>query len=433
MNHSLQTEARLPEKILCLAFVANGPYARLAYQSLAYPPGFKFESLIYSPDYVRADINPNLLKANSLVLISWVTVADRLNTEERCWRSDPLDKILPFRWAELTENARDGIFRIRLGLTAKSTGPWKESRGGNIQQQLRSCFTAADCPDHERQTRLSALGINPNHPFLVSTSDSADFERICPDYSQYPRHLSQLGKSGGLKRRPSLNSEMLTMDSERWSDVMRDINQATKDVADCKYFSESSLRIVKVEKKRLLNLRPSQSPWLPVRQSDLGDTTIYRVKRRRSHQIHLRTRKPLHSEIDDPAFALSLFRQVGSTREAPIQIVEGTLEHSLQILIGDKPVLGELAVHLSFSEQKAGQSKPRTSYLSIAMRVVGRSPAPSIVIGCGLLAFGVATESSVEFVRNLHQFKGVFTVASITSVSVAVALLTYGFSRWAPN
>lgn len=431
-----------PIDVLCLGVVANAPYSRLAYQALAYPPGCRFDSLIYSPEFKKGPLDPSLLTSGTLVLICLITVSARTKTSNESLKSDPLKDIIPIRWAELVEDVSDDRFKVRLGLTVGREGmaPFSETRI-KIENCLRETFSGKTNSNREtfsgetetkalRQNRLFDRGLNLNHPYLVATTKFASLVGIYRSHSVLPKSLFYLGELHRTIRCPSIPNDVLTNDADRWTEVMRDVHQLTTSRSDCKYHSESSLRIVRVEKRRSRFLKKRDRDWVPVRQADIGDTTVYRFLRRRSHQVEVRTRKAGDTSRQSTTFALNIFEQIGTTRETPIQITEGTLDHSIPILAGDKRVLGEMAIQFRTATFSKKGSNERTSYLTLPLKVVGAWPAPSILFGSFLLALGVASGSIAEFVRAHHYLNVYMTVTSIASVSLAVAVLTYGFSRW---
>jgi hypothetical protein len=427
----LSGRSKDPIDVLCLGVVANAPYSRLAYQALAYPPGCRFDSLIYSDEFKKSPLAASLLTSGTLVLICLITVSDRTNTSNESLKSDPLKDIIPIRWAELVEEVSDDRFKVRLGLTVGSHGmaPYSETRI-EIENCLRETFSGKTDTNAARQNRLFDRGLNLNHPYLVSTTKFTSLSGIYRNHSVLPKSLFHLGGRHRTIRCPSIPNDVLTNDADRWTEVMRDVHQLTTSRSDCKYHSESSLRIVRVEKRRSTFLRKLDRDWVPVRQSDIGETTVYRFLRRRSHQVEVRTRKAGDSSRQSTTFALNIFQQIGTTRETPIQMTEGTLDHSIPILAGDKRVLGEMAIQFRTVDFSRTESVERTSYLTLPLQIVGPWPALSILVGSFLLALGVASGSIAEFVRAHHYLNVFMTVTSIASVSLAVAVLTYGFSRW---
>jgi hypothetical protein len=445
--------------VLIVCISANGPYASLAYRALTLPVLHRLDPLVFADDLRSLPPDHALLKSGSKALIC-IGVIDVEVAKDGS--KDPLVSVFPIRWAQVVEDfSRDSI-RLRLGPVVdvpKGAHGRRPSAADALlveREHLANCLTAVPSRGANQAVRgagdrAAEVGErlrHPFHPYLVAAGCYEDLKRMVPTGLKLPRRLFDFGDSAihshhGLR----IADDVLMDDADRWQDVSELVHQvvsSTVPVHDSRrpYFVESSLRIVKVEVRRRQIISRIGRPWHPVCQEDIGDLTVYKLKRRRAHQILVRSRMP--SKIDRFAtFKLEMFSQVGTVRDSRIQITAGTLNHPFTVLTGDKRLIGEMSLQMNVrptEDASNGSGAVEKSYLPIGLKIVGIVPAASVTLGVSLLSLGIASgmlgvvtpgHHAIHIWKfKLFRIAELMTTAGMLCIAVAVALLTFGLARW---
>jgi|GEM_PF-6271411 len=412
--------------VLCISIVAEGSYAGLAFQALSLPPGYTLDALVFGPEF-RTTQKGNFeteeaFSNRALVLLCLASVP---HARDDCGVGDPLENVIPLRWAELIDKPQTGTFLVRLGLTfgSQMNQEGESFSFDEVRTNLINSFSVKS--EDWRKEILIERGLHPNHPVLISKVPRELLIAGLPDCSKIPARILHIANWQSRYRR-RIPGTVLMEDARRWETVSREIFNADRPIHFRNWYPESSLRIIAIERQRSLGVRRFKSYWKPSRQRISGRGYIYHLTRRRPHQLNLVTRlQGTSEEIDGPVtFELNLFRELGSTRTTPIQITSGTLGHHIPILAADSTHLGELSIDL--------KSKARSSYIAVAVTVGGLLLATPVMLGVATLAAGIAVGSWALFATSLHS-RQAFGVASVVALSVGVAFLTYGLARWARN